>query len=137
MEPWHSPSRAFNTVIADQMSQGCRFSSSRVARLSGDLFKQLHRKCWQTAKESQDNSVSKKCIHLSVCLGRVCVCVRLTEGQSLFNCWFVVHNGMRAFKGKAQVKHYVHHYSDLPHCSRLGIVNGIQEPLRWSVPSGT
>lgn len=67
----------------------------------------------------------------------VCVCVSLTKRQSLFNFWLFVHNGMCASEGKIRVKHRVHHYSDLPHCRRFGVVNGMKEPLGWSVPSGT
>lgn len=69
----------------------------------------------------------------------LCACARarLTNGQSLFDFWFIVHSGTCAFERKVQVKHHVHHYSDLPHRRRFGIVNGIEEPLGWSVPGGT
>lgn len=95
MERQHSPCGAPKAVITDQISQGCSFSSPRVARSLGDFFRQLSRKCRQTTKTVRKQL--KRYLSAS-CSGRACAShlpkdrVVLISG-SLFTIDFVFSNG--------------------------------------------
>ena len=75
--------------------------------------------------------------YVAGCVWLCCMCLWLTEGKTSIDVRVVKDNLMLILEGETSMQHCKHCDTELPHCSRFGLVQTMVEPLRAGVATST